>query len=112
MGAMERIGRAGVVALALAFLLTMLVPMMPSGAANPALPSGGNGPLAEQYDPTKLFEPNVVFGDHSYVKAVDPWARDFAIGDLNDDGLEDLAMISNATNEVCIYNRSDDGSDQ
>jgi hypothetical protein len=111
MGVMGKIGRAGAVALAVAFLFTALVPLFPSSSALVDTASlDGEGLLAEQYDPAKLFEPGVVFDNYSSVMAVDPWARDFAIGDLNDDGLEDLAVISNFTDDVCIFNRSADGS--
>jgi PKD repeat protein len=63
-----------------------------------------------QYDPAAQFSAGVVFDNQSSAFSVDPWVRDFAIGDLNDDGLKDLAVISNYTNSICIYNRSADGS--
>jgi PKD repeat protein len=108
---MRKIVRAGAVALAVAFLFIAFVPLMPSSSASLSETSLMNGnPTAQQYDPAKLFEPGIVFDNYSSVMAVDPWARDFAIGDLNNDGLDDLAVISNFTNDVCIYNKSSDGT--
>ncbi len=35
---------------------------------------------------------------------------DLAVGDLYNNGLNDVVVISNVTNDVCIYNRTEDGA--
>lgn len=108
---MGMFGRAAAVALAVAFFVTLSVPALPSNLATSSVaPSSGTEPMAEQYGSQTVFRQDAVFGNYSFALEVDPWVNDFALGDLNDDGLEDLATISNHTNDICIYNRTSDGT--
>ncbi len=108
---MGKIVRASAVALAVAFLFTLLVPTIPSNIV-----FGANFPdyfsadiQSDQYSSQIVFNQDALFGRHSFIVQVDPWTLDFALGDLNDDDLEDMATISNFTNDICIYNRTTDG---
>jgi len=65
--------------------------------------------VATQYNSSILFKSGVCFNDYSWTIGLDPGARDFAIGDLNGDGLKDIATISSQTNSICIYNRTASG---
>ena len=65
--------------------------------------------VATQYDPSILFKSGVCFNDYSWAIGIDPSVRDFAVGDLNGDGLKDIATISSQTNSICIYNRTASG---
>ncbi len=80
-----------------------------TAAASPSniIPSG---PLEETFTPAKQFQSGTVFDNQSYVLSVDRLSQDFAMGDLNNDGLSDAAVISKQPNEICIYNRSANGA--
>ena len=62
-----------------------------------------------QYDPNIIFQKGIVFNAYSNSTNCDPWPRDFGLGDLNDDGLTDIAVISNDTDSIMIYNRTSTG---
>jgi len=107
--------KMGVVGL-LVFLLvvSVFIPAFVSGPASSAslVDSHANHLVSEpayQYDPNIIFQKGIVFDDLSSVISVDPWVRDFAIGDLNGDGLNDLAVISNKTDCITILNGTTDG---
>ncbi|MCU0861277.1 MAG: VCBS repeat-containing protein [Methanomassiliicoccales archaeon] len=111
MGTMGVFGRAAAVALAVAFFITLIVPALPSNLAiGSGASSSGTELATEQYDAQAVFQQDALFGNYSYALDVDPWVRDLALGDLNNDGLEDLATISNYTNDICIYNRTSGGT--
>jgi hypothetical protein len=66
--------------------------------------------LIENYSRSRQFQAGTIFDNQSYSIAVDPLSQDFAIGDLNRDGLSDVAVISSKTNDICIYNRTANGA--
>jgi PKD repeat protein len=106
MGVMEYSSRVGIILLAIVILAPGLLIAMP-GAANSILAdSSRKAATAIQYDPSALFQPGVCFNDYSWAIEMDPDVRDFAIGDLNGDGLKDIATISGHTNSVCIFNQT------
>lgn len=109
MGSMADLRRLSIIALAVALLL---VPLLGAGGASGSGASlTGSSPRSTvQYSPQAQFSANTVFDNQSSAISVDPYARDFAVGDLNHDGLQDVAVISNKTNSICIYNRTASGT--
>ncbi|MCJ7517624.1 MAG: VCBS repeat-containing protein, partial [Methanomassiliicoccales archaeon] len=106
--------KMGVVGL-LAFLLVMsiIIPIFlntPSVSGRADTVNIVNVPTnpSYQYDPSIVFQRGVVFNNYSDATVCDPWPKDFALGDLNDDGLTDIAVISNDTNSIVIYNGTSD----
>jgi PKD repeat protein len=106
--------KMGVVGL-LAFLLVMsiIIPIFlntPSVSGRADTVNIVNVPTnpSYQYDPSIVFQRGVVFNNYSDATVCDPWPKDFALGDLNDDELTDIAVISNDTNSIVIYNGTSD----
>ena len=86
--------------------------LLPSGTA--LVPQ--SGPVAPsvqpslQYDPTLLFENGTAFDDFASAIITEPGVVDFDVGDLNDDGRKDLAVISSETDAILIYERYSNGT--
>ncbi len=102
-------GRVGIILLVIAFLAPCILIASPAAGSTVLSESPGSTLAATQYDPPVLFQSDVCFNDYSWVINIDPGTIDFAIGDLNGDGYQDLATISSQTNSICIYNRTSDG---
>ena len=66
--------------------------------------------VIENFSLSNQFKAGTIFDNQSYSISVDQSSQDFAIGDLNHDGLSDVAVISKQTNQICIYNRSATGA--
>ncbi|MGD1061200.1 MAG: hypothetical protein ABR879_07060 [Methanomassiliicoccales archaeon] len=96
MGAMEGSSKEVTLTLALVLALCLLVPIMPNAAASPANATSVSSQPNVQYSPTAQFSNGTVFDDQSSVVSVDPGVQDFAIGDLNHDGLSDVAVMTYA----------------
>lgn len=62
-----------------------------------------------QFDPDIIFQRGVTFNAFSNITRCDPGTGDFEIGYLNQDSLRDLAVISNETDYVTIFNGTADG---
>jgi len=76
--------------------------------------SSNEVPLAssqiENFSHANQFQAGTIFDNQSYSIGLDPMSLDFAVGDLNRDGISDVATISKQTNDICIYNRSANGA--
>lgn len=105
MGIMGRLGRMAILCLALAMLASAVFPI---AAASQGSEKTLTGSSETQYSPQAQFAKGVIYNNHSYAIQTDPWVRDFALEDLNDDGLQDVATIAN--NSILIYNRTSDNS--
>jgi PKD repeat protein len=103
-------GRVGIILLVITFLAPSVLLATHVGASTTLADSTGNALGTTQYDPSVLFHPGVCFNNYSWGINTDPGVVDFAIGDLNGDGLRDLATISNQTDSICIYNRTANGA--
>jgi hypothetical protein len=69
-----------------------------------------SGSVNNTYSQAKQFQSGTVFDNQSYSINVGSQAKDFAVGDLNHDGLSDVAVIKKQPSEICIYNRSSNGA--
>jgi hypothetical protein len=67
-------------------------------------------PSNDVFSFAKQFQSGTVFDNQSFRIGVDQQSQDFALGDLNNDGLSDVAVISKQPSEICIYNRSENGA--
>ena len=86
--------------------------LLPSGAA--FVPQSGlAAPSVQpslQYDPALLFKNGTVFDDFASAIITEPGVIDFDMGDLNNDGRKDLAVISRETDAILIYERYSNGT--
>ncbi|MGD0057247.1 MAG: PKD domain-containing protein [Methanomassiliicoccales archaeon] len=110
--------KMGVVGLLVFLLLVSFSLPIPIGdnveGANSGTSQIGNSLFSpsHQYDPNIIFQRGIVFDTYSNATKFDQWPRDFAFGDLNGDGLTDLALISNISNindYITILNGTTDG---
>jgi PKD repeat protein len=65
--------------------------------------------LSSQYDPDLVFQRGIVFDVFSNVTPCGLGPRDFELGDLNNDSFTDVAIISNVTNDIVIFNGTSSG---
>ncbi|MDD1767270.1 MAG: PKD domain-containing protein [Methanomassiliicoccales archaeon] len=109
---MKKMGAVGL----LVFLLVVSIPATVS-VDSPARDLGQSAveyastPLEPdfQFDPNLIFQEGVVFDYSSNVIASGTGAREFELGDLNNDALTDAAIISNVTNDIRIFNGTSTG---
>ncbi|MEM0448326.1 MAG: PKD domain-containing protein [Methanomassiliicoccales archaeon] len=116
MGPMGWLVRWGIVALAVAMFLSSSIVIPSSALISSTIigelpkPCSFSVETPFQYSAQTIFQQEAVFGNYSFVMKLDPWTKDFALGDMNNDGLADLVTISNYTRSICIYNRTSQGS--
>jgi PKD repeat protein len=106
MGAMGVSGRAGIIILVIAFLAPCVLAAIPVAGSTAISNSPGNVLAATQYGPSVLFQPDVCINDYSWAISTDLGVVDGDTGYLNGDGLKDIAVISDHSYSVCIYNRT------
>ncbi len=109
MGAMGDFSRVGIILLAIAFMSPCFLISMPVTASTAISESPIRALDATQYNSSALFQPGVCFNEYSSAMKTDPGCRDFAIGDLDGDGLKDLAVIA-GSNVLLVYDRLSDGA--
>lgn len=111
----------GVAALAVLFVALLLAASFSTGSNTDvpgstdtrSLSSNDQAPTSSppvvNFSQARQFQAGAIFNNRSYSIGVDPLTQDFAVGDLNHDGLSDVAVISKQTNAIRIYNRSANG---
>ncbi|MDD1773211.1 MAG: PKD domain-containing protein, partial [Methanomassiliicoccales archaeon] len=109
---MKKMGAVGL----LVFLLVVSIPATisvdsPARDFGESVVASASSPFEPdfQFDPDLIFQEGVVFDHFSNVTACGTGARDFELGDLNNDGLTDAAIISNVTNDIMIFNGTSTG---
>ncbi len=109
MGAMKVTGRVGIILIVIAFLAPCFLISMPVAGSTKISADLGKTLAATPYDPSAIFQPGICFNYYSGAIKTDRESSDFASGNLNGDGLKDLAVIT-GTNVLLIYDRLSDGS--